>query len=383
MPSLSSLVDNFNDNVIAPDWGNAYGGVTESGGKAHVPCVAGSYAGYQTSYTWTMAGASFFVKVVTAPAASTATEAYCAVMVNAPGINDNTGPTFGYRCGFTVNAVTGMLRMQSDTGYFDAGAVEIGYSPVTHAFLRLREDGVNVYWDTSPDGTTWTNRRTLATPAWITASVDQCAVDMSAHRDAGVTDEATLDLFNTLSDGAVWNASATLSGDSSLTAAAQLVASASAELAGDTTLTTAAILTANATATLTGESELSAAFAGGDDDLPEGVAGLAAGEWDLVIEQGATFSQVFDCTVDDPDFTWAGFTARAQIRSEASPSGDLLLDLTSYLAIVGGTVTLNIPAAVTATVTRNGRWDLELVLGSGVVRLLKGKAIIDPEVTRE
>jgi hypothetical protein len=32
MPSLSTLVDNVNDGVIAPDWGNAYGGVTESGG---------------------------------------------------------------------------------------------------------------------------------------------------------------------------------------------------------------------------------------------------------------------------------------------------------------------------------------------------------------
>jgi hypothetical protein len=109
---------------------------------------------------------------------------------------------------------------------------------------------------------------------------------------------------------------------------------------------------------------------------------LAAGDWDLEIEQGATFAQSFDCTVDDPAFTWAGFTARAQIRSEASATGDLLLDLTDYLSIEGGTIHLDIPASVTATLTRNGRWDLELVQGIGVVRLLQGKAIISPEVTR-
>ncbi|MET8080011.1 hypothetical protein [Streptomyces sp. NPDC005303] len=378
MPSLSSLVDNFNDSVIAPDWGNAYGGVTESGGKAHVPCVAGSYAGYQTSYTWTMAGAAFFVKVVTAPAASTATEAYCAVMVNAPGINDNTGPTFGYRCGFTINAVTGMLRMQSDTGYFDAGAVEIAYSPVTHAFLRLREDGTNVYWDTSPDGTTWTNRRTLATPAWITASVDQCAVDMSAHRDAGATDEATLDLFNTLSDGAVWTASTTLTGESELAAATLLSAHTASDLTAESSVTAATVLSAQATATLTGESDLSADAA--STQIPE-VADMAAGDWDLYIEQGSTFVQTYTVD-DDPDFTWAGWTARSQIRSAPADTGDLLLDLTPYLSITGGAIKLAIPATQTQLLNRNGVWDLELVQGSTVVRLLNGKMTVSLEVTR-
>ena len=42
MPSLSTLVDNFNDGVIAPDWGrNSYGGVSEVGGQARVPCTTG------------------------------------------------------------------------------------------------------------------------------------------------------------------------------------------------------------------------------------------------------------------------------------------------------------------------------------------------------
>lgn len=372
MPSLSTLIDNFNDGVIAPDWGNSYGGVSETGGKARIPCSTG-FAGYQTAYSWTLAGASLFVKVVTVPAASTATEAYCGVLVN--------GDASGTRIGFTVKAVGTLLRMQSDSGYFDPGAVEITYDPVAHAFLRLREDGTNVYWDTSPDGTTWTNRRTLASPAWIAAAIDTCALDMSAHRDAGTDDFAEFDLFNTLSDGAVWNASATLTADTTLTATTQLAASASATLTADSELAAATVLSAHAAAALTAESELTAAFAAATS-LPEEVAGLAAGTWDLEIEQGATFSQAFNCAVDDPSFTWAGFTARAQIRSEASATGDLLLDLTDYLTIEGGVIHLDIPASITAGLTRNGRWDMELVLGSGVVRLLQGKVTVSPEVTR-
>lgn len=375
MPSLSTLTDNFNDSVIAPDWGNSYGGVSESGGLAHVPCTT-SYAGYQTAYSWTLAGASFFVAVTSVPAASTATEAYTSVFVNHPDIATN-----GTRIGFVINTVTGLLRCKNDTGYFDAGSVDITYSAVTHKFLRLRETGGNVYWDTSPDGTTWTNRRTLATPAWVTTSVDTCALDLSAHRDAGTADEATYDLFNTLSNGAVFTASANLTADSSLTAAAQLAAHATAALDADSALAASTQLAASASAVLAAESALTAEFAA-VSSLPEGVAGLAAGEWDLIVEQGATFSQAFDCTLDDPTFTWAGFTARAQIRSEASATGDLLLDLTDYLTIEGGTVHLDIPATATATLTRNGRWDLEMVLGSGVVRLLQGRAIVSPEVTR-
>jgi hypothetical protein len=370
VPSLSSLVDNFNDGVIGPDWGNSYGGVTESGGKAHVPCTTG-FAGLQTAYAWTFAGASFFVKVGTVPAASTATEAYCGVLVN--------GDASGTRIGFTIKAVGNLLRMQSDVGYFDAAAVEIAYDPVAHAFLRLREDGVNVYWDTSPDGTTWTNRRTLASPAWIATAVDVCALDLSAHRDAGTSDEATYDLFNTLSDGAVVDAAAVLSAGSSLNAAAVLAASAEVALAADASLTAVATIAANASAALSADASLTATS---EDPRIREVAGMPAGEYNLLVEQGATLVRTINCDIDDPSFTWDGWTARAQIRTVAADNGELLLDLTPYLSVSGPAITLLVPATVTATVTRSGRWDLELAKDGTVVRLLEGRADLSPEVTR-
>jgi hypothetical protein len=368
VPSLSSLVDNFNDGVIAPDWGNSYGGVYEAAGLAHVPCTTG-YAGYQTAYSWTLAGSSFFVKVVSIPAASTATEAYCGVIVN--------GDTSGTRIGFTIKAVGGLLRMQSDSGFFDPGAVEIPYDPVAHAFLRLREDGTNVYWDTSPDGTTWTNRRTLASPAWIATAIDSCALDLSAHRDAGVNDEATYDLFNTLSNGAVHEGAAALSAQSSLTGSLQAAVHAAAGLSAETSLAAAPTLTARATAALSADATLTADAA--SSQIPE-VAALSAGDWDLYIEQGSTFVQTY--TVADPDFSWAGWSARAQIRSAAGETGELLLDLTPYLAIIGASIRLAIPADVTQTLDRNGVWDLEVYQGSTVVRLLNGRVVVSLEVTR-
>ncbi|MEU9444652.1 hypothetical protein AB0D42_27975 [Streptomyces sp. NPDC048304] len=367
MPSLSTLVDNFNDGAIGPDWGNSYGGAYESGGLAHVPCTTG-FAGLQTAYSWTLAGASLFVKVVSVPSGVGATEAYCGVLVNS-GID-------GTRIGFTIKLGT-TLRMQSDVGYFDAAAVEITYDPVNHAFLRLREDGTNVYWDTSPDGSAWTTQRTLASPAWIATAIDQCALDMSAHRDAGTPDEATYDLFNTLSNGAVVTGSAALTGDSGLSATATATVQATAGLTADSSLGATPAVAVHAVASLAADSTLAADA--DSESIPE-VASLAAGGFDLVIEQGGTFVQTY--TVTDPGFTWDGWSARAQIRTAPADSGELLLDLTPYLTVMGPAVRLAIPASVTQTLTRNGVWDLEMYQGTTVVRILQGKVITSLEVTR-
>lgn len=371
MPSLSTLVDSFNDGVLGPEWGNSYGGTTEAGGRAVVPCTAG-YAGCQTGYAWTLAGASFFVQVPTTPDPAGATaEAYAAVTVQ--------GTVEGTRVGFIINKFSGLLRCVSETGYWDDAAVEIAYDPDEHLFLRLAEDGTNLTWATSPDGSAWTTQRTLATPAWIAADAELCALDMSAHRDAGDDDVAEFDYFNTLSDAGVWDVSATLTATAGLTAGTPTIAAgAAASLTAETGLGAPLRVTASMSASLTGVSTLTAHA--GAPVLPE-VAELSAGDWDLYIEQGATFLQRFTVD-DDPAFTWDGWTARSQIRSEASAAGDLLLDLTEYLTVDGPEIRIQIPASVTETLTRNGRWDLEVVNGSTVVRLLNGRAIVSPEVTR-
>jgi hypothetical protein len=370
MPSLSTLVDNFNSGTLGPDWGNSYGGTAIVGGRVRVPCTTG-YAGCQTGYAWSLAGASFYVQVPTAPAAGGATvEAYFAVTVQ--------GSAAGTRVGFSMNAVTGKLRLVSETDYWDDAAVELTYDPVTHLWLRMREDGTNLYWDTSPNGTTWTNHRTLATPAWITADANACALDMSAHRDAGTADYAAFDLFNTTANGAVWTAAATLAAQTTLTATGRISARAAASLSGDSSLTATPTISARATAALAGQATLIADA--GSAPIPE-VAAMAAGVKHLHIEQGATFVQTY--TVIEPaDWTWDGWSARAQIRSAPADQGELLLDLDPYLTVLGPAVRLAIPAADTVALNRNGVWDLEMALGPTVVRILQGKVVVSLEVTR-
>ncbi|MDR3084282.1 MAG: hypothetical protein LBV60_25780 [Streptomyces sp.] len=368
MPSLATLIDNFNDDAIGPNWGNSYGGCTETGGRARVPCGTG-YAGYQTAYSWTLAGATVYVQLPTVPSGAGATEAYCGLLVNSG--------TDGTRLGFIYNAITGLLRCTNETGYYDPDGVNLTYSATTHKWLRIREDGTNVYWDTSPDGTAWTNRRTLATPAWVTAGVDTCALDMSAHRADGTPDFVEYDFFNTLSDADTITGTATGSAESNATAAGILTTVGTATGTGQATATAAGIPVFIGTAA--GNAQSNAFVVVVDNTIPE-VAKMAAGDFDLVIEQGSTFVQTY--TVKDPGFTWAGWSARAQIRTSAYEAGRLLLDLTPYLTVDGPAVQLAIPAAVTETLTRDGRWDLEMFLGPTVVRILQGAVKVSLEVTR-
>lgn len=110
---------------------------------------------------------------------------------------------------------------------------------------------------------------------------------------------------------------------------------------------------------------------------------MAAGAWDLQIEQGATFSETYTTTNDDGSpIDWTGWTPRAQIRVLAAPDAELLLDLTPYLMVAGTAITLLVPATVTAALTRSGRWDLELANGDTVMRILQGRALLLPEVTQ-
>ena len=115
---------------------------------------------------------------------------------------------------------------------------------------------------------------------------------------------------------------------------------------------------------------------------------MAATTYDLLIEQGATFSQLVTYKESGVAVNLTGYTARMQVRSTLE-SAEALIELTTAngrIALGGaaGTITLTISATDTAALTAGrGVYDLELVSGSGIVtRLLQGVATISRNVTR-
>lgn len=113
-----------------------------------------------------------------------------------------------------------------------------------------------------------------------------------------------------------------------------------------------------------------------------------AGVLHITIEQGATF---------DPVMTWkdengtpidlTGYTARMHIREDIDDATYIRESTTAngeiVLGGIAGTITFAISAEATAALTFDtGVYDLELVNGNDVTRLLRGDVTLSKEVTR-
>lgn len=113
-----------------------------------------------------------------------------------------------------------------------------------------------------------------------------------------------------------------------------------------------------------------------------------AGTHDIVCDQGATFTRVFtweDSAANPIDLTL--YTARMQVRATVG-SASTLLSLTTEnggisLGGIAGTITVTATATQTAAITAGCYvYDLEMVTGAVVTRLVQGSFTVDAEVTR-
>lgn len=115
---------------------------------------------------------------------------------------------------------------------------------------------------------------------------------------------------------------------------------------------------------------------------------MAAGTYHMKIEKGSTLSLVLTyADANDTAIDLSGYSARMQIRKRMNDSNAILEATTEngYITLGGnaGTVTISIPASVTATLDAvEAVYDIELVNGSIVTRLVEGTVEVSPEVTR-
>lgn len=126
---------------------------------------------------------------------------------------------------------------------------------------------------------------------------------------------------------------------------------------------------------------------------------MPAGQYDITAEQGSTYGLNMNYKDDaDNPITLAGYNARMQIRRSHTASTILLsgdahindasLSITMTVEDAGaalptGNIKVDISAATLSGIAAgNHVYDIELVSGDSVTRLLEGRFIITPEVTR-
>lgn len=114
---------------------------------------------------------------------------------------------------------------------------------------------------------------------------------------------------------------------------------------------------------------------------------MAAGKYNIKVEQGATF--ILDFTIKTGSTPWnlTGYSARMQVRTSVNASTTLLsITNSNYITLGGsaGTVAISVPASMTDDLIAGRHvYDFELVSSGGQVwRVLEGKFTVSPEVTR-
>jgi hypothetical protein len=247
MPTFAELADDFEDGTLDTGlWSGSYGDPDEPGGRARIPCTTG-YAGLKSGSVYTLTGSGITIRLhPPAPNGAVSAVASCLVLTS----------TGGTDAGFIVDSAQTAVGLYLREGYADGAAVFLTYNATDHAWLRFRENAGTLYWDTSPDGVDWTNRRTATTPTW--AADTDLAFLIEGHRDAGTNDFIEVDSVNVPPFRTV-SAAASLTADSTLTVAGIRRQAAESALGTDGLITASGTLRANGASTLTSDSVLAAA----------------------------------------------------------------------------------------------------------------------------
>jgi SH3-like domain-containing protein len=187
---FAQLTDDFNslavDTVKWPDNYNEAGPLpSQPDGRARVPCNNG-FAAYASAATYTLSESHAGVQVFPPAVGGATGSVFCQLLI----LSDVAGTQIVFELDVSIN----LLRMTLHVDYTDEGGASLPYDPAEHAWLRVRETGGTLFWDTSADGRAWTVRHSDTAPAWVLANNHQ--VQLLAFRDNGVDDYAEFDNFN-------------------------------------------------------------------------------------------------------------------------------------------------------------------------------------------
>ena len=168
---ISTLSDNFNDNSFNTSlWVTDVSGttVTEQNNRlelTHPSSPSGAFADVLSVASYTLVDSSAVIEIVDVPTGSIASSAFGVV-------------TAGFANSVTFDINNGTLAAKDD----DNSDVSTSFSLTNHRFLRIRIVGTAVYWDTSADGATWSNLKTVAS---LSYSLDTVQAYIGTNASSG------------------------------------------------------------------------------------------------------------------------------------------------------------------------------------------------------
>lgn len=159
---VSAIRDGFAGASVADDWSPWVGSgsctiATASGAAVLTfPGTGGSFCGVDTDHLYDLTGDALAFAILAAP-------------------DDPTFVTFGELVTpdqvnrLDVRISDGTVRMRQVRDGSALTSSSVNYDPVAHRHWRIRESGGRVFWDTSADGASWSNRAGFDLQVEVTA----------------------------------------------------------------------------------------------------------------------------------------------------------------------------------------------------------------------
>lgn len=197
MPSISDLVDSF-DYLDEDKWADSYGDYRVEDQWAIVNCQE-VYSAMMTPPIWSFPDGAKVVCYVW-PASFDSVES----TEHTTAIRILHGTTAGTDVGLMFDQKTGLLYFESRVDYWDGSRTSISWDPNVPSWWCMDRSGSNLRFRTAPvesgvytAPTSFTTRRTMTAPSWLTAN-DNHRFILESHRDdTEAVDEAYFDALNT------------------------------------------------------------------------------------------------------------------------------------------------------------------------------------------
>lgn len=216
MANLSSLSDDFNDNskdtglwastatLLGPlAFASLGGSVSETNNQVEVatPASADGANGYTSLATdFTTSGGYAYIKV-TPPSTNPVTTPGQGHLIVVHDVTDVNG--LPHYASFNLHLSRFGAPITLSAFYNNSGSagttVTVDYDPVDHLWWRIRFTGTDIIWETSPDGSTWTEFRKISDDPGLFFDFTVATVGFFAEADNDAQSAHTwaFDNFNT------------------------------------------------------------------------------------------------------------------------------------------------------------------------------------------
>ena len=111
---------------------------------------------------------------------------------------------------------------------------------------------------------------------------------------------------------------------------------------------------------------------------------MAAGTYNFIMDQGATFTRQLTVKENDSVMDLSGYSVASKMRSTHDSSTVAGTFTCTISNASGGVITISMSSSTTAAIEEAIYvYDLEITSGAGIVtRLLQGEVTVNPEVSR-